>query len=161
MGSPTALAPLVQKEDQAQHLAASMHRSRICAPAAGLCVPLFPTSAVTGASLQLLHTFFNALPPTSSSSGGGGGGSGARQVPAAANDGMQGWCPQAFVRAAPDEVGGSHRDAAPGGTQQQAVAAHFQIDGSFEVADVGTGKHSSMVLVSTSAIRLTEGAPLP
>ncbi len=110
-----ALAPLVQSAEQAAHLAAAAHRSRIAAPGASLCVPLFATSAVTGASLQLLHSFLNSLQP------------------AAGGEGMQGWC-QPALRA----LSGA---AAAG--QGSTGATHFQIDSSFEVADVGTGKHWS------------------
>lgn len=107
-----ALAPLVQSAEQAAQLAAAAHRSRIAAPGASLCVPLFATSAVTGTSLQLLHSFLSSLQP------------------AGGSEGMQGWC-QPALRA---PAGG----AAAG--QSSRKAAQFQIDSSFEVADVGTGK---------------------
>lgn len=109
---PEALAPLVQSAEQAAQLAAAAHRSRVAAPGASLCVPLFATSAVTGASLQLVHSFLNALQLASGS------------------EGMQGWCQPA--------VRGPESSADTGKASPRA--AHFQIDSSFEVADVGTGK---------------------
>lgn len=111
VGDPAALAPLVQTVEQAARLAADLQRSRIAALGASLCVPLFATSSVTGASLDLLHAFLFAMQP------GSGGGSGER---------MQGWRQEPGAAAA--------SDAAAGG------GAHFQIDGWFEVSGVGTGK---------------------
>ena len=114
-----ALAPLVTSQEQAVQLAAGMHRSRIAAPGASLCVPLFAASSVTGASLDLLHSFLNALEPA---------GSGGSCAAAGALEGMQGWLQL------------SPAAAASGGAQLLPPAAHFQIDDSFEVADVGSGK---------------------
>jgi hypothetical protein len=137
-----ALAPLIESEGQAVQAAALMHRSRVAAPGSGLCVPLFATSAVTGASLDLLHAFFNALPPTTAphskhvSTGCQGGSLIEDAVPTdeatAGFEGMQGWRRQ--------HVGTSlfGEDAQAGGRGQQMV--HFQIDGTFEVAEVGTGE---------------------
>ena len=117
---PAALAPLVQSREQAVQLAARMRSSCIASPRARLCVPLFATSAVTGASLQLQHAFLNALPPRANDS--------------SANS-MQGWrwspCRAGHAAAAAGEEARSMSVQAP---------AHFQIDATFEVADVGTGK---------------------
>ncbi|PRW57468.1 Two-component response regulator ARR14 isoform 1 [Chlorella sorokiniana] len=108
--NPEALAPLVQSAEQAAQLAAAAQCSRVAAPGASLCVPLFATSAVSGASLQLLHSYLHALQP------------------AGGSQGMQGWCQPALR--------GTEGGAAAG--QASPRAAHFQIDSSFEVADVGT-----------------------
>ncbi|KAL4451725.1 hypothetical protein ABPG75_007387 [Micractinium tetrahymenae] len=110
---PAALAPLVRSPEQAVQLAAQMRSSCIASPGTSLLVPLFAMSAVTGASLPLLHTFLNALQPRGSDSGA---------------DGMQGWRP----------AGSSGCAAAAGGSRGAQPSAHFQIDSTFEVADVGT-----------------------
>lgn len=122
VGSCAELAPLVRSAEQAAHLAAGMHRSRIPAPGASLCVPLFVTSSVSGAGLQLLHTFLSAVQPTISSDD-------AAPAAAVAGQGMQGWCQGAGAVSVGRSTGG----------------AHFQIDGSFEVAGVGKGKLSCWV----------------
>lgn len=114
---PAVLAPLVQSREQAVQLAARMRSSCIASPGASLCVPLFATSAVTGASLQLLHAFLHALQPRASDS---------------SADSMQGWrCGAVAASAA--------ADAEPRRAAAQAPT-HFHIDATFEVADVGTGK---------------------
>lgn len=118
------LAPLVETEEQAVQLAAGMHLSR--ASGSNLCVPLFPTSAVTGASLQLLHSFLNALQPTGDRGSVGcaeGGG------------GMQGW-----------RQGGAATDAAcEAGSQGVQTPAHLQIDGSYDICGVGTVYRGTIV----------------
>lgn len=110
-GDQAALAPLVESAQQAAQLAAAAHCSQVSAPGAPLCVPLFPTSSVTGAGLALLHSFLYVLQPAGSEPGWDAQGTCER---------MQGWC--------------------GGGAAGAAGGAHFQIDSSFEVVGVGTGK---------------------
>lgn len=116
--SPAVLAPLVQSAQQAAAMAAAVHRSRVSAPGAALCVPLFAVSSVSGAGLELLHRFLSALQPA-------GRGSSGKPAAAAGGEGMQGWS-----RAPGAEAG-------PEGSK-----AHFQIDASFEVAGAGTGEQA-------------------
>ncbi|KAL4421140.1 hypothetical protein ABPG77_000775 [Micractinium sp. CCAP 211/92] len=119
---PAALAPLVQSREQAVQLAARMRSSCIASPGASLCVPLFATSAVTGASLQLLHAFLHALQPRASDS---------------TADSMQGW-------RRGTEAASAAADAEPRSAAAQAPA-HFHIDATFEVADVGTVVSGTLV----------------
>jgi hypothetical protein len=160
-GAPADLAPLVGTQEQALLAAGSMQRSRVGAPGGGLCVPLFCTSSVTGASLQLLHSFFNALPCDQQPSGGDGGipagvsPAGGTAAAASCYHGMQGWrvLAQPSAAAASDGVsapGGFARSGSPRAAVEVASPAHFQIDGSFEVPDVGTGKSGACSRVGES-----------
>ena len=123
-----ALAPLVTSEAQAVALAAAMHRSRMSVAGAGVCVPMFATSAVTGDGLQLLHAFLNALQlgVSSNSDGPTAAAGAASAAAAAAPDSMQGW---------------RQRGGSGGG-----APTHFQIDGTFDVSGVGTGKRAPVPL---------------
>lgn len=143
VNEPADLAPLVGLEAQAVQLAGAMHRSRIAAPGASLCVPLFPTSSVTGTSLQLLHSFLNALQPTTSAAEGAA--DWAAGAPASL-DGLQGWR-QAGAAA---EVAGEVDSCAAGASGTQQPLAHFQIDASFDVVDVGPVYSGTVVSGSIS-----------
>lgn len=125
---PAALAPLVQSQEQAVQLAARLRSGCLASPGGRLCVPLFATSAVTGASLQLLHAFLHALEP--------------RALDGTA-DSMQGWRWQRNAEASSPAVPAAA--AGEGHGRAAHAPAHFQIDATFEVVDVGTGKPCSLL----------------